>query len=334
MTDKTNEEILNGVLPDPRSPMDVQKDYLHDELIPMAVVLNWNRDMSGAPKYSVRDQDSSSSCVGQGTAKALEIITGVVQSAHPQYRRRANYPYPGAYLQDAMDIIKNQGTTTEALDASQQMSETLMNRDVTVETPLTEPVYIRISPVSIDDIAMAIETQKHCVLTIVSSMPEWNVVKPIVSVTAPTFGHCICGIYYFTDEVENKCILVDESWGENQIRQRILTEDFIKARCTGAMYFVAAQPLPVPVKPKFTFSRTLVYGNSNYSVRALQDILKYEGFFPLNVSSTGYYGIITAKGVLAWQLKHSVDTIANLNALQGRSFGPKSIKVANALYSN
>src|ERR1035437_6377590 len=98
MTDKTKEEVLNGVLPDPRSPIDIAKDYLHDELVPSAVVLNWNKDMSGAPTYSVRDQDSSSSCVGQGTAKGLETITGVVQSAHPQYRRRANYSGLGMYL--------------------------------------------------------------------------------------------------------------------------------------------------------------------------------------------------------------------------------------------
>ena len=96
------DQSIDGVTPDLRSPDDKAKDFNHLE-IAQAVQLNWNRDVSGAPKYSIRNQDGSSSCVGQSTAKALEIITEKIQSAHPIYRRRANYPSPGMYLQDAFN---------------------------------------------------------------------------------------------------------------------------------------------------------------------------------------------------------------------------------------
>jgi hypothetical protein len=332
-----SEETLNnidGVLSDLRSPIDIEKDYLHEEVIPMAVPLNWNRDISGCPKYSVRDQDGSFSCVGQGLAKALETITGVVQSAHPIYRRRGNFPNRGMYLQNAFDIAKHLGTTTESADVSQKIDESQMNRDIIVETPLKQPAYIKIDPVDIDKIATAIETQKHCVLTIVSNYQEWNVVKPVVlNNSSVTFGHAICGIYYFTDENGVKCIVVDESWGENNIRQRILTEDYIRARATGAMYFIpAVEPQPLP-KPKFTFSKPLLYGQSNFSIKVLQDILKYENLFPLNITSTGNYLQITAKSVLAWQRKHKVASESELTSLMGKRVGDKTIKALNLIYS-
>lgn len=86
----------------------------------------------------------------------------------------------------------------------------------------------------------------------------------------PTFGHCICATYYFKDENGIKCLVVDESWGLKNITQRILTEDFIKARCNGAMYFIKPVLQPEPVKPKFTFSVPSLYGQSNHSIKMLQ----------------------------------------------------------------
>jgi len=327
------ENSINGVLEDKRSPLDIEKDYNHEEVIPMAIPLNWKRDMSGCPQYSVRDQDGSFSCVGQALAKSLEIITGVVQSAHPIYRRRGNFPNRGMWLQNAFDIVKRLGTTTESADVSQKIDESQMNRDVVVETPLKQPAYIRIDPIDIDKIAMAIETQKHCVLTVVSNYEEWNTVKPVVLNSNITFGHAICGIYYFTDENGVKCIVVDESWGENNIRRRVLTEDFIRARGTGAMYFIPAiEPEPLP-KPKFTFQNVLLYGQSNYSIKILQDILKYENLFPLNITSTGNYLQITAKAVLAWQRKHKVASESELSSLMGKRVGEKTIKALNSIYS-
>ena len=305
------DKIKSGVISDPRPIEEQAKDYTHEE-VASAVPLNWNRDISGAPAYSIRDQDGSSSCVEQASQKAVETITGVVTSAHPNYRRRSNYPAEGMYLQDAGQLQVNQGTTTEALDPSQNN-------------------YVMVNIKNIDDIATAIETYKHCIITIQSSMPEWNVVQPVVMPNEPiTFGHGICGVYYFTTPTNQKAILIDENWGTENIERRILTEDFLKARGTGAMYFISGVLPPTP-KPQFIFQTTLLYGNSNYSVKELQDCLKYFGFFPLNIPSTGNYLSITAQAVLKWQLANNVDTVQALNNLQGKSFGPKSIAVMNAL---
>lgn len=93
---------------------------------------------------------------------------------------------------------------------------------------------------------------------------------------------------------------------------------------------------PVPPKPKARFTKTLTYGMRDPQVAVLQDVLRREGLFPLYQPSTGYFGDITSKGVLAWQQRYNergvLGTYAEIKALNGRSFGPKSRAVANKLY--
>jgi len=324
-----------GLIPDPRSEEQKQKDYPHQEIAPAAVVLHWDRGIEGAPVYSLRDQDGSGSCCGQSGAKALEVLTGVVQSAHPIYRRRFNFAGFGMYLQDVGQIVKNLGTTTEALDPSQKMNEAQMNADVAVDTPLKGYLYAFPNIKNIDEVAAAIEVRKHCLITINGNLKEYAYSeKPVVIPGAPLrHPHCICGVYYFTDPNGEKCIVIDESWGPNFIRRRVLTETYLLARGTGAMYFVPPVIPPQPPKPHFTFATPLEFGQENYSIKMLQDILKYEKLFPLNVVSSGKYLQITAKAVLAFQRKYNVASAAELDALQGKRVGKKTIKKLNELYS-
>jgi hypothetical protein len=323
---------IPGLIPDPRKEAQKALDYQHSE-IAGAVALNWNRDMSGAPKYSIRNQNGSGSCVAQATAKALEILTGIVESAHPIYRRRANFNGVGMYLQDSGDIEKKQGTTTELLDPSQNMTESEMNADVTVPTPLVGYLYIFPNYKNIDEIAQAIELQKHCKVTIGLTYTEYdNAVKPFYDGNAPEAFHCLCATYYFTDENGEKCILIEESWGPNNITQRIFTESYLTARGTGAMYHLPpATPNPI-TKPVFKFTKALGYGQTNSDIVQLQNILKYEGLFPQNTTSTGLYGNVTAAAVLKFQLKYNLESAAQLQALKGHNVGPLTIAKLNELY--
>ena len=324
---------LPGLIPDPRTEEQKSKDFQHSEVAPTAVVLNWNRDMSGAPVYSTRSQNGSGTCVEQGSAKAWEVLTGVVQSAHPGYARRKNFPSEGMWLQDAGDIMNKQGTTTEVLDPSQNMTEAQMNAPVTVQTPYKGLLYFFVDVMNIDAIATAIELYKQCLVTINVSYPEYaSSVKPVMVPGAKIDGgHCICGVYYFTDENGEKCILIDESWGPNNITRRVLTESFLKGRGTGAMYYLPPAPTPND-KPVYDFKTALAYGETNNDVIELQNCLKYEGLFPSNVPSTGYYGNLTAKAVLAFQLKYKLEDPATLNSLGGKHVGPLSLKKLNELY--
>ena len=86
-------------------------------------------------------------------------------------------------------------------------------------------------------------------------------------------------------------------------------------------------------KPKYKFERDLVFGVRNNDVAMLQECLKYEELFPINVPSTGLYLNITAKAVLAFQLKYNVAPIEELIALKGRRVGPKTRQALNKIFA-
>ena len=48
-------------------------------------------------------------------------------------------------------------------------------------------------------------------------------------------------------------------------------------------------------------AQTLRQGSTGYNVRTIQTELRNRGFFPRNVSSTGYYGSITKRAVMNFQ---------------------------------
>lgn len=334
------EEILTlpGLIDDPRSAEAKARDYTQKETAPMAVLLKWDRDISGAPFYAERDQDGSGTCVPQSGAKGLETLRGEVISARPPYPKRSNFPSAGMWLQDFGNIIRHIGTDIEARVPSQRMNEGQMNQPFTGETPINGYLYAFANVKDIDQIATAIEVYKHCLITIYANGTEYSpATKPVAILNAElNVAHSICGIYYFTDENGEKCILIDESWGPNQIRRRIFTETYLKIRGTGAMYFIppAVEPI-VPKKPKYRFTVPLIYGQSSYGIKMLQDILKYENLFPINIPSTGNYLQVTAKWVYAWQVKHKVAPLEELNAIKplGGRVGAKTIKKLNELYA-
>ena len=313
-----------GLIPDPRSEAEKVKDFKHEE-VSMAVALNWNKPLQDAPNHSQRDQNGSGSCVAQATAKAEEVLKKYVPSAHPIYARRSNFPNPGMWLQNAGEIMRKQGTTTEALDPSQKMSEVQMNAPVTVDTPKKEPLYITITDFkNIDKIAEAIELYGHCVITVGCNGSEWTE-KPVYSGNSLlNFFHAVCATYYFKDEQGKKCLRIDESWGANNPGHRIITEDFWVARGTAAMYFI-----PDDGKPHHTFRQNLHFGMmSNTEVKFLQDILKFEKLFPLSQLSTGNYLQITARAVLAFQTKYGIAPPS------ANDVGPLTRAKLNELYGN
>lgn len=330
-----------GVLEDPRSPEEKAKDFKHDELAG-AILLNWvEKPKDQWKKYTKRDQSSSSSCVAQSTAKAMEIsdTKEIVYSAHPIYRRRVNFPEGGMYLPNAGQIAKGFGTTTEALDPSQKLGETNMNRDITVETPNKVFAYVpNINVKNIDNVAEAIENFGHCILIFHSDRDEYLKEIPVYDPNGVIdIGHAICGVDYFLYNGK-KVVLIEDSAGLSSTidksGRRLITEDFLAKRFDSGMYLIVDAPAYDDKKPKHTFNKPLKYGmRKDADVVALQEILKYEGIMPTTIPSSGNYLDLTATAVLKWQRAHAVAPEAELAALKGRTLGPKSRAVLNSLYS-
>lgn len=335
-----------GVLPDPRTDEQKARDWKNDELAG-AVVIEWKKKpKSDWKEYTKRDQSSSSSCVAQSTAKAMEIIDqyinsdNLIYSAHPIYRSRVNFPEGGMYMPNAGEIAKKQGTALESVSQSQKLGETAMNRAIDVETPYKIFGYIpTVNHKSIDAIAEVIETHGHCILIFHSDRDEYLRNKPKYDPNGVVdIGHAICAVDYFIDDEGDKVILIEDSAGLSSTidrsGRRLISEDFLKRRFSGAMYLIPKTP-GSENKPTHTFTKPLKYGMKNDAdVVALQNILKYEGIFPTTIPSTGNYLDVTAKAVLQFQRKYAVDSEQELARLGGRTVGPKTRAKLNDLYGN
>jgi peptidoglycan hydrolase-like protein with peptidoglycan-binding domain len=288
-----------GVADDLRSEEAKAKDYQHADLAG-SVIINWReKPESEWKKYTPREQDGSLSCVAQSAAKGGETLglgNGEVLSAHPIYRPRANYPSGGMWPQNCGEIFRTIGTTTETLDPSQFQNETLLNRDVGIETPIKTKGYAFPKHEVIDEIAQAIELNKHCMLLVRCNRFEWTAV-PKYNGKAIDFHHEVCGIDYFIYKGE-KAILVEDSTGHfnsfDGKGRRILTETFNSIRLDNAMYLIK-DLTEIP----YVFKKTLRQGSRGIEVKMLQ--IKLGG-----LTTDGIFGLATLRAVKSFQTSHGL----------------------------
>lgn len=350
-------DFQSGALLDTRTEEAKLKDYTFKEIVSAPTPVTWiEKPQSEWRHFPIFNQNGSGSCVAQTLAKLYGILywlknqTYVHFSATHIYQRRVNKPQGGMGGVDAFNIAAK-GVTLEELVPSQNMSDTQMDA---VEIPQYKqdvgaifkiPNYVQLPEGDIETVASVIQTTgKGVMVWFYFRNDEWTnqpkVLYPDLDRTASTTArHSVTAVDY-TLVGGKKCLIIDDSWGVNYGYQgeRVIDEDFFKARNFFAAYPMTFQfydqPTPFPpLKPKYTFTTPLEFGQTSDAVFALQSILKYEGLYPTNVATTGYYGAITATGVLKWQIAHDVAPLAELNPLAGRRVGSKTIVKLNSLYS-
>lgn len=342
-----------GALPDLRSNEEKLKDYTFGELVASASPVQWvEKPQDKWRRFPIANQNGSGSCVAQSMAKLLGILhwqktgTFVPFSATHIYQRRANKPSGGMAGIDAFDIARK-GVTLEVLTPSQSLTD--FDMDMMKVERYKEEVgevfklsnYMMLPIRDLETVASTIQkTGKGVMVWYYFQNNEWTdmptIKNPDLSL-GTGLRHSVTAVDY-TLYKGQKALIIEDSWGKfyGLQGQRVITEDFHNKR-----NFFAGYPLAfrfddqLPQKPRFTFTKVLEFSNErNLDVIALQNILKFEGLFPSNVDSTGIYGAVTAKAVLAFQKKHKVAPDAELNQLAGRRVGDKTIAKLNELYGS
>lgn len=362
------EEKYIGAAIDTRPLEERQRDYKYSEIAAAGAPVTWRKKSKKEwRKYPTRNQDGSGSCVAQGTAKVAgienEIETGefVELSATPTYQSRSGKPEAGMIAFEAWNYLRKSGAPLELDVPSQCMSDAAMDKPVVLSDKAKADAYrYRIGNYfdvarNIDAIGEVIigqqeakpDTTKGVALFVYATMAEWNrdvptILNPTLSIGEATVRHCVAGIDAFIGDgaiVPDgvRSILIDDSWGKfyGLDGQRVLTEDFIRARCFYAgtvkqLKNAELGEIPRPIVSKFvTPMRRGMYGPQ---IKALQQVLQYGGYFPKNVPCNGKYGPVTASAVLAFQLAQHVATDAELLEIGGNSVGPLTRVKLNALY--
>lgn len=352
-----------GAILDTRPEEEKIKDFKQEELVSSTDPVKWTVKKTWR-QFPIYDQNGSGSCVAHTVAKMMGIMYWLLNNVYVHfsathiYQRRQNKPSSGMWGTDAGNIA-NQGVTLEELVPSQKMTDKQMDAikidkykeqvgEVFKTSKYVQPI------ISIDSLASTIQkTGKPIMVWYYFDYPEWTTTPTNkFNYTAPHLAPCrhsvtavdftLLGAEHTSDKKlwGKKALIVDDSWGTKygEKGQRFITEDFHKARCYFALYFMSFKFEdgtidPVKDRPRYTFNvdmffdpkAPVTYGNPD--VIALQNVLKYEGLFPTNVESTGYFGSVTRKSVADFQAKYG---IAPVEGYAGRKTRAK----LNELYSS
>lgn len=354
-----------GALIDTRPQHEKEKDFSAKETIASFAPVIWvEKQPSQWRKFPIQNQDGSGSCVAQ-TKKKMNGInvwlkTGryVTFSASHTYQRRANKPAGGMGGIDVFEIERNGGVTLEEFAPSEMMNDTQMDA-LKVDGPALDVAkiflganHVGFTPKNIEEVASTIQaTGKAVMVWFYFTYAEWQdvpvVIDPNLDLYAgSTARHSVTAVDFCLWNGK-KALIIEDSWGSfNQWNgQRVITEDFYKARNWYARYslgfkYEETQPVPVPTPGhKFTMSMKFIpltaqgeisdpvlHVKQSSEVVFLQDLLKKQGCMPTNVSSTGYYGALTCKAVVAFQKKYAIDASSSP---EGKDVGPKTIAKLN-----
>jgi len=343
--------FTSGAIIDDRTDEEKAKDYKFEELVTSATPVDWKeKAQSEWRRFPIFNQDGSGSCVAQTMAKMMGILYWLKNdlyvhfSATHIYQRRVNKPQAGMAGVDAFTVAQK-SATLEELVPSQNMNDSQM--DAVEIDKYKDDVgkifkignYITLPTKDIESVASVIQvTKKPVMVWFFFEGNEWN--KPLptinndVDIYAPTTNRHSVTAIDFTLYKGKKALIIEDSWGPQygMNGQRIITEDFFKKRNFFAAYTMNFDfdDWAEVQKPKHTFNVDLEFGQTNDEIKVLQDVLKYEGLFPLNTDSTGYYGAITKKSVEEFQLRYSV---ADATTPGFGRVGPKTRRKLNELYS-
>jgi len=337
----------NGILEDPRTPEEKELIFEHDELFSGIAEPKW--DERAPKKYPLRWQDGSSGCVMFALAKILGIDEEyegreyVELSPRDGYVERVNIGSGGMFFPNAMDIAKKQGLTLESLVPSENKGESLLNsrEGITAETrkiglKYKTAGYVEL-PLDMDKIASITSMGKGVLMGFRFDREEWAVRPWVKQYSQRKVGHAVACV---DNVLKNgiKILAVDDSWDVSFVPpsyQREITAEFLKERGFWAGYtinFIYEEGATRKPKHKFKFS--MRYDDKNADVKILQDILKYEGLFPLDTDSTGWFRGATKRGVIKLQEKYADEILKPVGLTKGTGFvGASTLKFLNKKYA-
>lgn len=320
-----------GVLPDTRSNEEKAKDYLHEEIVSddrreaLGALYEWQeKPRDKWKRFPIKNQDGSSSCVGQAIAKALGIHNNIEEDLYVElsagwiYAHRTNFPGQGMIINQAMNFATESGATLEYFLPTNGKSEQELNEYRGKRYPASigeiAKIYkpgnfVEVISRDINELAALLEI-RPLVMGFTFDYNEWTE-EPKLVTNAPQLRHLTCGIEA-TLHNGQKRIIIDDSWKEEATilgGKRLISQEFLLKRCFYVGYFIDLSNTwqSEPNKPRVNFTRDLTPGaKADQDVKILQDVLKYEKLFDNTVDSTGNYFGLTQAAVSKLRVKYGV----------------------------
>lgn len=300
---------FNGGAIDNQTLEQKQENYSFLEIVAKANPVIWKeKTIDEWNKYSIREQDGSSSCVMQSYAKELEIYIkqkyneDVIFSASFPYQNRANTEIEGSTTTDLIQVTKSLGNIPEILMPSQNMSEKeIMAVDYKkyfddISKPFTAKRIF--TSIDFDEVASIIQTTGkgvHLWFDFVTKEFNQDIPK-LINGSKIISRHAVVAV----DAVLYKGVqylVIEDSWGKKYgfNSRRLISREFFMTRGVISSYIMVFNTYNVVNRPIF-----------NGTISSLQDCLKYEQLFPSNVDSTGIFGSITKSALIEFQRRYNI----------------------------
>ncbi len=335
------ENKYSGVL-DNRTEKEKSQDFRAEELVVFGVVAFPERE---PVSYTVRNQSSSGSCVSQTVAKMLEVWKkkkgdDVVYSATPIYQSRSNKPLAGMSAVEALSHPMKNGGFLERDIPSQNMDDAQMDALTYTKRPTNDkPTNYLFYPHDFYSVGLTVQKYGAVMLWFKCSYQEWSQDIPSGNSTSEAVRHSVTCV----DAIRHKGVdylIIEDSWGTwlkksdvpLKAGQRAITKEFFDAHNFLVSAFTTFE-YNGGDKPHYTFSEAIWFGKKGEDVKRLQEILRYEKFFPSNVDITGYCGAVTLRALKEWQISHGITDFSLESNITKIRFGSKSIAEANKIYS-
>ena len=314
------------------TPEKVSKLYQLRELV--GTLASFSLTETGPDRWKIwpkRNQASQSSCVYHARAKCAgvlqEMSTGqFIEYSAADYNKRSNKPEEGSYPVEAFDFWVNEGIGIEALEPSNNISaaELAKSKQNEFEKSIAEVSklkgYVGLPMANFDAIISTLKaTGKPIPLGFFATVQEWNRDVPVVldrNLVADnaTVRHEVCATPNFGLYNGQEGFTIEDSWGTagiNGLGVRWITRDFFTKRnyIPGLLptSFKTFKDLGInPARPSIKLTRDLRKGMTGEDVRQLQEVYKFEDFFPANHAGSDYFGSITEKCTMQYQSKYGI----------------------------
>ena len=337
----------NSALPDTRPDHEREKDYLTKEITTSAVVPFQNNKIK---KINITEfnQWYVGSCVPHAFYTQLQyegiLSKNFNQSQLRAYRKRSNYPSAGSNGVDMYNKIKegqsNDFPTPKGFTDKEANAMPYITGNDLISDFNYFQYYGSDGKILINDLISDVASGKAVSIFIYATNSEWSreyveVKDSNLDIKKAYVRHAVCLIPKgdFTDNGKS-WLSVQDSAKFGGLGLRYISYDFLLQRCyfAGKVYKKDDSPTPPPVK----VNKPLSYCEQGYNNSNVIDLQKYliKGGYLKPEYATGYYGTLTAKAVLWFQLyNHKLFTIdiPEILKLEGKYWGSQSIEAVKKM---
>lgn len=300
-----------------------------------AATVEWKEILKSQVRtFGDQDQSGKSDCVAETRRKLKRILFKVNHgididfSSVAFYRKRSNYPQEGMQAADAVQIDAMQGMTLDVLVPSDVViNESAANA---IKPEAYNDEIAKVFRISNNDVifnrgdldtpaATIQKTRKGVMAWFYFTANEWSAEMPEVE-TMLNGEYDPRSLRHSVTLIEpalyrgRQGVWIDDSAHFGGLARRFITREFYEARNWYASY---------PIAFKFE-AASIPKPSYNGTIPSLQQCLRYEGFFPVNIDYTNTVGPITTQGIKDFQTAHGLDPVGTV--------GPKTTTLLKTLY--